>query len=86
MCEPQEVEYPSEYMIYTDGSKSGHRVGASWMLYINKEEKDNRSYTLPIHATVYEAEVTAMKEAMLYVLQNLDRLPSDITFVTDNSS
>ena len=84
---PPEADYERDCVVYTDGSKSDNRVGSSWVIYIDNVELTSNSYVLPLHATVYEAEAYALKEAIAYVCSYTQELViSQVIFRTDNSS
>ena len=59
---------PSEYTIYTDGSKTNNGVGAGYVVYYKKERIQTESISLTETATVFQAEVTAIYKAMIYMI------------------
>ena len=54
---------------YTDGSKTNNGVGAGFVVYYKRERIHTESISLPDTATVFQAEVTAIYKAMLYMVR-----------------
>ena len=69
---------PTQYNIYTDGSRMDERTGAGLVIYKQNKEIEARSYRLPDHATVFQAEITAVHQAAEVLLTNR---PPDLKFV-----
>ena len=53
----------SQFNIYTDGSRHNGHTGAGFTITHNNRELASASYRLPDHATVFQAEVTAVEQA-----------------------
>ena len=53
----------TQYNIYTDGSKTENHVGAGFTIMHNKQEITSSSIKLSPNATVFQAEILAIKEA-----------------------
>ena len=53
----------SQYNVYTDGSRSEGQTGAGLVIYKGKNEISAKSYRLPDSATVFQGEITAIKQA-----------------------
>ena len=45
----------SEYTIYTDGSKRNEGVGEGFVVYYKNKRIHTESFSLPSHATVFQA-------------------------------
>ena len=54
---------PTQYNIFTDGSRKEDRTGAGFAVYEGRQQISTGSYRLPDHATVFQAEVTAVAMA-----------------------
>ena len=54
--------------IFTDGSKDGDNVGASYVLYSNNEETTAKKFKLGRCCSVFQAELLAIKQALLWVI------------------
>ena len=63
----------AEYNVYTDGSKIDSRVGAGVFVTRRGEVVVQDKFRLPDHATVYQAELSAIREAaaLLRTMQGL---------------
>ncbi|XP_035213931.1 uncharacterized protein LOC118187764 [Stegodyphus dumicola] len=57
---------------YTDGSKMENKVGAAFVAYLNNEEIHKEQYRLNDEATVFQAEVLALKRALLWIDQRTE--------------
>ncbi|XP_035227812.1 uncharacterized protein LOC118200011 [Stegodyphus dumicola] len=53
--------------IFTDGSKTDSKVGAAFVVFHNAQEIHQEQYRLSDHATVYQAESLALKQAALWI-------------------
>ena len=51
---------PSEYTIFTDGSKTSNGVGAGYVVYYKKERIQTESISLSASTTVFQAEITCL--------------------------
>ena len=56
-----------DLIIYTDGSKEEDRVGAAWALTAGDMVLAEEAYRLNDEATVFQAEVAAIREALVYL-------------------
>ena len=54
--------------IYTDGSKTDNGTGAGFVVYHKNERMHIESISLPDTTTVFQAEVTAIYKAMIYMI------------------
>jgi ribonuclease HI len=57
----------SEYTAYTDGSKTDYGTGAGFVVYHRKEVVNYCSFKLNDNATVFQAEITAIKQVADYL-------------------
>ncbi|XP_035229738.1 ribonuclease H-like [Stegodyphus dumicola] len=57
---------------YTDGSKMENKVGAAFVAFLNNEEIYKEQYRLNDEATVFQAEVLALKRALLWIDQRTE--------------
>ena len=53
----------SQYNAFTDGSRQEEKTGAGLVLYKGQQEINCNRYSLPDYATVFQAEVLAVREA-----------------------
>ena len=60
---------PSEYTVYTDGSKTENGVGAGFIIYNKRERIHTESFSLPNNSTVFQAEIVAIYQAMLQLVR-----------------
>ena len=60
---------PSEYTVYTDGSKTDNGTGAGFVIYKKRERIHTNSFSLPNTATVFQAEIIAIYQAMLQLIR-----------------
>ena len=54
---------PTQYNVFTDGSRKDEQTGAGFAVYKGTREVETGSYRLPNHATVFQAEITAVAMA-----------------------
>ena len=59
----------SELNIYTDGSKIDQRVGAGYVMYHFRSRIREEKFNLPEYATVFQAELLAIREAAIGLKQ-----------------
>ena len=80
----ENCQQPAECNVYTDGSKMNEQVGAG--VYISRSDKSTveACFRLPDHATVFQAEIMAIREAA-DILANLDNL-TQIKFYVDSQA
>ena len=55
----------TQYNIYTDGSRQDDQTGGGFVVYRQREVLWEDAFRLPDHATVFQAEVTAIKQAAI---------------------
>ena len=60
---------PSEYTVYTDGSKTDNGTGAGFVIYKKRERIHTNSFSLPESSTVFQAEIVAIYQAMLQLIR-----------------
>ena len=66
----------SEYTAYTDGSKIEGRTGAGVIIYKHKEIIYKQSYSLPTRASIFQAELEAIRQAALFFNKQRTRYPA----------
>ena len=71
--------------IYTDGSKSGAGTGAAWVEYYDGEEITYGKVRMAGAASVLQAELTAIREALKHIRDKAYRF-RECTIVTDSRS
>lgn len=62
-------EVDHQNMLYTDGSKLLDRVGFAYLHVFNNEVVEEKTYRMSDYATVFNAELNAIMEAMKYIKQ-----------------
>ena len=76
--------------IYTDGSKIEGRVGLGWLIANDNKTISEGKKRLPDFCSVYEAEMSAIPQAINDLLSNilptLKRKPETVTFLVDNQA
>ncbi|GBM53317.1 Putative protein in type-1 retrotransposable element R1DM [Araneus ventricosus] len=68
---PESITDTGATHIFTDGSKTDDGVGAAYCVYNNKILTHQWKGQLHKHNTVFQAELTALKEAIQYASENL---------------
>ena len=68
----------TQYNVYTDGSRKSEQSGAGYVIYKHRHEIASASFRLPDHATVFQAEIVAVKKAAEHLLTLTEH---DIRFV-----
>ena len=76
----------SQYNVYTDGSKYNCRVGSGYAIYKGKTLIQTGSFRLPDHATVFQAEITAISKAASDILQRNTEEMKYIKFYVDSQA
>ncbi|XP_035209275.1 uncharacterized protein LOC118183782 [Stegodyphus dumicola] len=71
--------------IFTDGSKMNNKVGAAWVAFQDSQEIHNERTRLNNDATVFQAEVHALRSALLWAGQNASS-SNRVAFFTDSLS
>ena len=66
----------SEYTAYTDGSKIEGKIGAGLIIYQHKEIIYRQSYALPKEASIFQAELEAIRQAAIFFNRNKQRYPA----------
>ena len=61
--DPKKYIRHSEYTAYTDGSKIDNHVGAGVIIYKKNEIIYRQSYSLPDKASIFQAELEAIRQA-----------------------
>ncbi|XP_035204546.1 uncharacterized protein LOC118179482 [Stegodyphus dumicola] len=74
-----------EIEAFTDGSKKDNRVGAAFVIYKNSQEIMSKQIRLNDEATVFQAEVVALKEVCKWLSHNADS-NTPIKIFTDSQS
>ena len=59
---------PAEINIYTDGSKTDNGTGAGFVVYHKNIRTHIESISLPDSTTFFQAEITAIFKAMIYMV------------------
>ena len=75
----------AEYSIYTDGSKTENGVGSGFVVYHKNERIQMESFSLPTTTTVFQAEVAAIYEAMLYMINHMLLSKNTVRLTSGNS-
>ncbi|XP_035221861.1 uncharacterized protein LOC118194766 [Stegodyphus dumicola] len=75
----------NEIEAFTDGSKKDNRVGAAFVIYNNSQEITSKQIRLNDEATVFQAEVVALKEVCKWLSHNADN-NTPIKIFTDSQS
>ena len=77
---------PSQYNIYTDGSRTKTGVGSGITITHKNTELISEAYHLPDYATVFQAEVIAINRACRYLLHNKPRGLHYVKFFVDSQA
>ena len=64
----ENAQSPAEYNIYTDGSKKAGQVGSGMLILHGENMVNEASIRLPDDATVFQAEIIAIREAAKMLL------------------
>ncbi|CAG2166254.1 unnamed protein product [Oppiella nova] len=75
-------EFPADVNIYTDGSKDDTKTSAAFVSYEDIEETEFQ-FRLEKQCSVFQAEMVAIREALIYVL---DRGLTSVCLYTDSLS
>jgi hypothetical protein len=75
----------AEYTIYTDGSRTASGTGSGFVLYHKKEQIETRSFSLHKAATVFQAEVHAIKRACQF-LNSSNLQPRYVKILSDSQA
>ena len=70
--------------VYTDGSKLNGRVGSAFVVFIQNTCIYTRSFRLPDRSTVFQAEISAIREAARYISSR--QVPWPIVFFVDSQA
>ena len=77
----------SEYTAYTDGSKIDNKTGAGIVIYKKNEIIYRQSYSLPDKASIFQAELEAIRQAAAFFNRNKSRYPAKyIIFLVDSQA
>ena len=66
----------SEYTAYTDGSKIDNKTGAGIIIYKKNDIIYRQSYSLPSRASIFQAELEAIRQAASFFNRNKVRYPA----------
>ena len=66
----------SEYTAYTDGSKIDNKTGAGIIVYKKNEIIYRQSYSLPDKASIFQAELEAIRQTAAFFNRNKVRYPA----------
>ena len=66
MSKPKHI-LQAEYAAYTDGSKTQYGTGAGFVVYYKRESIQADNFSLPDHATVFQAEIGAIYQCARYI-------------------
>jgi len=84
---PKEYNQELELNVYTDGSKTRDKVGSGALIRHEGKTVHHISARLPDHATVFQAEITAITEAAKFIDQHTwNRTPNEVCFFVDSQS
>jgi ribonuclease HI len=75
--------WPADVCIFTDGSKTTNDVTCAFVVYNKQEESDNRQYRLAPECSVFQAEMTAIVQAVEWLNDNFY---SEAAILTDSLS
>ena len=81
----EKTPFPSQVNVFTDGSKKDDRIGAGYCIYFEGTLLSEQSFRLPDFATVFQAEVLAIREAVKF-LPNLPPSAKFIKFHVDSQA
>ena len=77
----------SEYTAYTDGSKIEDKTGAGIIIFKQNEIIYRQSYSLPGRASIFQAELEAIRQAAIFFNRNKIRYPAKyIKFLVDSQA
>ena len=77
----------SEYTAYTDGSKIDNKTGAGIIIYKKNEIIYRQSYSLPNKASIFQAELEAIRQAAAFFNRNKTHYPAKyIKFLVDSQA
>ena len=71
----------TQFNIYTDGSRKDDQTGSGYAIYKHRQEIKSGSHRLPDHATVFQAEITAIQLAAEALTEMHGPSITDIKFV-----
>ena len=66
----------SEYTTYTDGSKIDGKAGSGLVIFKHHEIIYKQSYNLPDNASVFQAELEAIRQSALFFNKNRRSYPA----------
>ena len=76
---------PSDWSIYTDGSKTSSLTGAGFCVFYNNKENYRHSYSLGSTPSIFQCEVFALHMACIWATHNIIS-PGNIFFLSDSLS
>ena len=77
-------QFVVEWSVFTDGSKLNGRVGAGYIIYRGEEEIESRKIRLSDNGTVFQAEISAIHSAALWLMTN--QVEGPVTFFVDSQA
>ena len=77
---------PSQTNVYTDGSRQEERSGAGYTALTGKRVLFEGAHRLPDHATVFQAEITAIALSAEKLIHTSEPLPKFIKFQVDSQA
>ncbi|GBM59458.1 Putative protein in type-1 retrotransposable element R1DM [Araneus ventricosus] len=81
---PTSQESINKVKIFTDGSSTEEGVGAAFSVFSNNQEIFHQKIKLKNYNTVFQAEITALKAAILHAIKNHEQEP--VTIYIDNKA
>ena len=77
---------PTEYNVFTDGSRMNERTGAGLAVYKGRKEVHTQWHWLPNYATVFQAEIAAVEEAAKYMANEREPGPKFVKILIDSQA
>ena len=82
----QSLPLQSQINVYTDGSKTNHHTGSGFAIYRRNQLITTGSRRLPLESTVFQAEILAIRLAMIRLNEILQTQDQYIKFFTDSQA
>ena len=77
---------PTQINVYTDGSRQNEQTGCGYAIYHGKRALTEGFRRLPDHATVFQAEITAITQAAGHLQTITDPKPRYVKFLVDSQA
>ena len=77
---------PTQCNIYTDGSRINEQTGCGYSVFTGSNETKSDHFRLPDYATVFQAEIVAVRQACLSLLRDNSSIPRFIKIFIDSQS